>query len=175
MPATGSGAAGVSRFHLYHRPPYGLDVPAGPGPPEQGHIRGQRAEAPVPGWCRAVRRRAGREGGLGHRTRVSPGRGWFLSCQRPCASQTTTGTTGTEGQRQHRRRGSRSSGEDGAAQPGPAPAGGPGPSPAGRGLTGEDGRPGPRFTHTRGSCSGGAPRLWNTPSTKTPFLPRQRR
>lgn len=33
----------------------------------------------------------------------------------------------------------------------------------------------PRFTHTRGSCSGGAPRLWNTPSTKTPFLPRQRR
>jgi len=29
--------------------------------------------------------------------------------------------------------------------------------------------------HTRGSCSGGAPRLWNTPSTNTPFLPRQRR
>lgn len=47
-----------------------------------------------------------------------------------------------------------------AAAPGPLPR----PPPA---------DPGP--THTRGSCSGGAPRLWNTPSTNTPFLPRQRR
>lgn len=66
----------------------------------------------------------------------------------------------------------------------PAPPGGRG-SPvrrdaggwarAGPGVSRKDSRPGPRFTHTRGSCSGGAPRLWNTPSTKTPFLPRQRR
>lgn len=47
--------------------------------------------------------------------------------------------------------------------------------PASPGATGEEGGPGRRRTHTRGSCSGGAPRLWNTPSTKTPFLSRQRR
>lgn len=47
-----------------------------------------------------------------------------------------------------------------APNPRPAPLHLPGPAPA---------------THTRGSCSGGAPRLWNTPSTNTPFLPRQRR
>lgn len=69
----------------------------------------------------------------------------------------------------------RRTGQPGAARRrrvGPGPAR---PGPAGPGATGENGRPGPRFTHTRGNCSGGAPRLWNTPSTKTPFLPRQRR
>lgn len=30
------------------------------------------------------------------------------------------------------------------------------------------------LTYSRGSCRGGAPLLWNTPSTNTPFLPRQR-
>jgi len=56
-----------------------------------------------------------------------------------------------------------STGQPGAARPG-------GPRCDGRGRQARL-----RVTHTRGSCSGGAPRLWNTPSTKTPFLPRQRR
>lgn len=38
----------------------------------------------------------------------------------------------------------------------------------------EPGRSRPH-THCLGSCRAGAPRRWKAPSTKTPFLPRQRR
>lgn len=47
-------------------------------------------------------------------------------------------------------------GEGGGGDPGPTPGGG-------------------RGTHCLGSCRAGAPRRWKAPSTKTPFLPRQRR
>lgn len=57
-------------------------------------------------------------------------------------------------------------------------AGGGDPKPRGKGdRQGSEGRPrgGGRGTHCLGSCRAGAPRRWKAPSTKTPFLPRQRR
>lgn len=52
---------------------------------------------------------------------------------------------------------------------------GPGLRDRGRGRAPGAGGGGRGATHCLGSCRAGAPRLWKAPSTKTPFLPRQRR
>lgn len=108
---------------------------------------------PRAGGAGRRRRRGGREGGLGHGS---------APVTRTACRPAAPGTIGAA-ERRHHPRGPR----EGAARRGRV-------GPASPGATGEEGGPG-RRTHTRGSCSGGAPRLWNTPSTKTPFLPRQRR
>lgn len=134
------GAARVSRF-----PPVPPAAGGGGGCAGAARATGGRTHPRAAGEGR----RAAEEGGLRHRSRVSPGQGGFPSCHAPCARQTATGTTGAAASPPR---------EDGAARRGKAPAGGPGPGPgpAGPGVTGKDGRPGPDLL-TLGAAAAAAP------------------
>lgn len=132
-------------------------------PPASGSPALQRPGGPSTGGGGAGTRRGGRgrgaatlvpqgeQGRRGRRPRRQPARRRCPPAVTPRAAAERRRAGGAAPRRDTR-------GEHGAARPG-----------------GGRRQARPRCTHTRGSCSGGAPRLWKTPSTKTPFLPRQRR
>lgn len=88
-------------------------MPAGSRPQEEGHVRGQRVEAPVLGWYGEAGRRAGGGGGLRHRSHVLPRQARFPVCQAPCATQTATEATGADEERHHPAAADSPPGEDG--------------------------------------------------------------